>query len=119
MSDDAAMVEQGWALRGRDGEGRRLQLLIGLTELARAELGITLGRHPALADRTLADPSISRRHCRLSAADGRLMVEDLNSLNGTAVDGRLIPPFAPTPLAAGQSLELGAAKLRVARLDVG
>jgi len=44
----------------------------------------------------IAHPMISRRHCELFEADGLLMVRDLDSLNGTVIDGRRVKQ-APLP----------------------
>ena len=50
----------------------------------------TLGR-TARADFILDAPLVSRLHCRLSAdASGQLVVEDLDSQNGTFVNGRKV-----------------------------
>jgi hypothetical protein len=102
-----AELEGGWQLVGTDGEGRPVVLLLGESELARAYLGLTVGRHSGLCELCLEDPTVSRRHFRLSREGARLVVEDLNSLNGTFVDGRTLKPFEPAVLAAGQSLEVG------------
>ncbi len=45
---------------------------------------------------TIAHPMISRRHCELFESDGLLMVRDMDSLNGTLIDGRRIKQ-APLP----------------------
>ena len=82
-----------------------------------AYLGLTVGRHPALCERILADDSVSRRHFRIGIADGKLFVEDLNSLNGTFLDDRELPPFQPTPLLPGQEIQAGRVSLAVSRLD--
>lgn len=115
--DDA--LEGGWVLSGADDAGQAMRLVIGETELANAYLGLTVGRHPALCERTLADDSVSRRHFRIGFADGRLFVEDLNSLNGTSLDGRDIEPFQPVPLAPGQEIRAGRVSLVISRLDDG
>jgi transcriptional regulator with GAF, ATPase, and Fis domain len=48
---------------------------------------ITLGREPANAV-PVVDPSVSRRHCLLRREeDGRFQVKDLDSRNGTVVNG--------------------------------
>ena len=112
-------LEGGWMLEGADGAGRPVRLIVADRELARAELGITIGRHPELCERIVADPSVSRRHCRLGLNGGRLAVEDLNSLNGTLLDGAEVPQFRPQPLHAGQELVLGQVALRVSRLEPG
>lgn len=116
MSADDALLEGGWVLEGTDGAGRRVRLAIADRELARAELGIAVGRHPALCERLIEDLTVSRRHMRLGLDRGRLAVEDLNSLNGTLLDGGEVPRFRPVPLQAGQELVLGAVRLQVARL---
>lgn len=112
-------LEAGWVLAGIDGAGRPARLVVGETELSRTYLGIVVGRHPALCERVIDDPSVSRRHLRLSMAEGRLVVEDLNSLNGTLLDGQDVPQFEPVPLAPGQELTLGRVVLEVARSEPG
>lgn len=47
---------------------------------------LVLGRSPE-CDVRIRFPSVSSRHCKLSFEDGYWMVEDLNSTNGTWVDG--------------------------------
>ena len=69
--------------------------------------GFVLGRDSALVDATLDHRSVSRRHARLTRRDGRLRVEDLNSTNGTRVNGRRLEPFAPRVLAPGDAVALG------------
>ena len=110
------VLEGGWVLTGSRGEGAPVKLVFGETELSRAYLGVTIGRHPALCERVIDDPGISRRHLRVGLAEGRLFAEDLNSLNGTLVDGEGIPPFQPVPLAPEQTLALGQIVLTVSRL---
>jgi hypothetical protein len=48
-----------------------------------------LGRHTD-ADLRLPLPDVSRRHCRCVFRDGAWQVEDLNSLNGTYVNGERV-----------------------------
>lgn len=113
---DRTPVEGGWELVGSDGDGRPLRLAFGETELARAYLGLVIGRHPDLVDRLLKDAAVSRRHCRIGVAEGGLFIEDLNSLNGTAVDGLWLAPFRPVALRPGQEIRLGRVRLAVGRL---
>jgi DNA-binding winged helix-turn-helix (wHTH) protein len=53
----------------------------------------------------LDHPSVSRRHARISITAGRAVLEDLNSRNGTCVDGRGIT--APTELHDGTIIGVG------------
>lgn len=114
--DGLEPLEKGWVLDGEDSDGRPLRLSFGETELARAYLGVTVGRHPALCERVLADPTVSRRHFRIGLAGGAPFVEDLNALNGTLLDGEALPPFRPTMIAPGQRLDCGRVRLTLSEL---
>jgi pSer/pThr/pTyr-binding forkhead associated (FHA) protein len=113
------VLESGWTLTGTDGAGRPLRLVFGETELARAYLGLTVGRHPDLNDQTIADAGVSRRHLRLALADGTLVVEDLNSLNGTLIDETPIAAFRQVAISPGQTLTLGRIRLTLSRPGEG
>lgn len=104
-------------LSGHDGAGNPIRLVFGDTELSHVYLGIVIGRHPALCDRVIDDPGVSRRHLRIGMAEGKPYVEDLNSLNGTLLDSAEVPQFEPVPLAAGQELRLGRVVLEVTRSE--
>jgi len=67
-------------------------------------LGLKIGR-TAPADVILPDARVSRTHCLVELADDRLRVSDLNSTNGTYVDGKRITGEAF--LAIGSVLKVG------------
>jgi transcriptional regulator with GAF, ATPase, and Fis domain len=50
---------------------------------------ITIGRE-ASNGIAISDPSVSRKHCLLSGQDGRFLVRDLDSRNGTQVNGVVV-----------------------------
>jgi|GEM_PF-2893354 len=52
------------------------------------------------------DDFISRNHARFFHADGQFWIEDLNSLNGTSVNGLAIPPGGRHPLVPGDWIRL-------------
>jgi pSer/pThr/pTyr-binding forkhead associated (FHA) protein len=54
---------------------------------------------------------ISRRHCRFDQVDGQVVVQDLESYNGTFVNGT--PATKPHPLSDGDELTLGPMSFRV------
>ncbi len=62
----------------------------------------TIGREP-INDIVLDDAEISRRHARILYEDGRFIIEDLNSTNGTFVNGERLT--RPTPLFSGATLD--------------
>jgi DNA-binding winged helix-turn-helix (wHTH) protein len=63
-----------------------------------------LGRDPA-APVHIDHPSVSRRHARISIHSGRPVLEDLESRNGTFLDGRRIEK--PTEMHHGAIIGLG------------
>lgn len=72
------------------------------------ELPALLGRQPG-ACRILFPPDtpgVSRRHCRLELIWGTVVVTDLDSRYGTAVDGVPLLPTCPDALLPGQVLAL-------------
>jgi Nif-specific regulatory protein len=54
-----------------------------------AEGEVTIGRE-ASNGIAVVDPSVSRKHCLLSGQDGRFRVQDLDSRNGTLVNGSAV-----------------------------
>jgi pSer/pThr/pTyr-binding forkhead associated (FHA) protein len=74
-------------------EGRRLEVGSGLV----------LGREQA--DVVIDDPGVSRRHAVIRPVQDGLEIEDLDSLNGTWVNGRRIA--TATRLAPGDRVTLG------------
>lgn len=52
------------------------------------------------------NPTVSRRHCMVKYKDGEFWVEDLESLNGTKVEGVEIRPHDPVRLFDGDTLTL-------------
>jgi hypothetical protein len=71
---------------------------------------MVLGRD-ASADLVVDDPSVSRRHVRVTQSGDGWYVEDLNSANGTWLEGQRLSGTAW--LANGQELRLGQVPFRV------
>jgi tetratricopeptide (TPR) repeat protein len=62
------------------------------------------------ADLRLRDPTVSRRHARISVAGDTALVEDLSSTAGILLNGQ--PISAPRVLGGGDVLTLGRTKIR-------
>ncbi|MET7402592.1 FAD-dependent oxidoreductase [Dactylosporangium sp. NPDC005572] len=78
---------------------------------------VELGRGDGPGLVGLDHPGVSRRHARLQATGGRLVVTDLGSRNGTFVDERRIT--APTVLAPGSVLRVAGVRLILASPPAG
>ncbi len=93
-------------LEGRDSSGREFALTISALALG-DPAGVTLGRSPANADFVVDHDEVSREHVRLRCTGPTLYAEDLNALNGTRVNGRLLNQEERVPLQNGDRLETG------------
>lgn len=71
------------------------------------------------ADVPLDDPDVSRLHCAVTVMwDGRVAVADLDSTNGTTLDGSPVGP-QPVALPPGALLRVGESTLRLAPAGAG
>lgn len=73
---------------------------------------LEIGRDPAV-DLVLDDEQASRRHARLAVGEDGVLVEDLDSKNGTLVNGRRIR--RPTLLEPGDRIVIGETALELRR----
>ncbi len=71
---------------------------------------LTIGRDRE-NDIALEDTTVSRRHAILLFSDGRWLVEDRGSANGTFVNGLRVPYGSPHPLRHGDRIGVGSATL--------
>ena len=53
------------------------------------------------------DNGVSRRHARILVRAGHVVVQDLGSINGTAVNGQRLAPYLSEELHNGDQLQLG------------
>jgi pSer/pThr/pTyr-binding forkhead associated (FHA) protein len=67
----------------------------------------TAGRHPE-SDIFLDDVTVSRRHAEFRREDGRFLIHDVGSLNGTYVNRKRVED---SQLADGDELQIGKFKL--------
>jgi pSer/pThr/pTyr-binding forkhead associated (FHA) protein len=105
MSDGTTFPAE--ALRVVSGPAKESVIPIPDGEL---QLGCEAGRLGALG----GDLALSRRHASISHdADGRLVVEDLGSTNGTFVNGSQVDGLAPVSF--GDELQVGQVRLRLER----
>jgi serine phosphatase RsbU (regulator of sigma subunit) len=93
------------------GRAHYLLVVEGASKGQRIPVGnnpIVIGRSPP-ADVVLADQRISRNHCRVCIAFEELIVVDLESSNGTFIEGKRLTGGAPLPV--GSRLQLGSSVL--------
>jgi predicted component of type VI protein secretion system len=79
--------------------GRRVEL----------DLEVAIGRQDT--DLVVEDPEVSRRHAVLRRSDGSVIVEDLDSTNGTFVNGERIQ--SPIAVGPGDQIRVGQTTLEI------
>jgi hypothetical protein len=97
-------------LRGTDSEMRPIKILIDLEQNKNSP--IYIGRDKAVSQMVIDDATVSRRHASLLWSVGELRLTDLNSTNGTSVDGSAIQKSAVI-IRHGQTIKLGKVILSV------
>jgi pSer/pThr/pTyr-binding forkhead associated (FHA) protein len=73
---------------------------------------VRIGRAPGL-ELVIADDFVSTNHAQITPAPGGPLLQDLDSTNGTLLNGRRVS--SPTPLAAGDEIEIGTVRMKVSR----
>ena len=82
-------------------------LMLDVAALRESRCGLSVGSSPRLVDCHLRVRGLSARHFRVRADAGRLFVEDLNSTNGTRLNGRPLTPFAGGQFGSGDTITAG------------
>lgn len=102
-------------LTGFDRAGHSQRIAVPEQGAGEAEGGLVIGSHPALVDCVINDSTVSRRHARVFVAGQACQIEDLNSTNGTFVNGRRPAPFERVSIAPGDRVAFGAIELQLGR----
>ena len=105
----SALEASTHGLRTVVGLADRPEPLLLALDWSGAQDELMLGRHPS-CDVVLSALSVSRRHARLRYGDGRWTLCDLESTNGTKVNGVRVGRCALRP---GDRLSLGSERLVV------
>ena len=96
-----------WRLVGTGRGGVPVDLALDAATLRGSE-GLIFGRQSRYCDVAWPDDSLSRRHARFRIdAAGALSVEDLDSTNGTHVEGRKLAAFDAVRIDPGIRIRLG------------
>ena len=99
-------------LTGMDRSGAALALSLRRETLG-SSAGAVIGRNPAGSGHVVADPDVSREHLRIQVEDGIPYAEDLNSTNGSALNGRVLLPGQRSQISDGDELRLGTVSFRI------
>lgn len=99
-------------LDGTDNSGRAFVVNISDLALGYAS-GVVLGRSPADSEYLIDHQEVSREHVRLVQDSGQLYAEDLDTLNGTRINGQPLSPGNPVEVNDDDRLEIGPVAFKV------
>ena len=108
-NDSSQFAEKIWML----SDHKTNQFISLSTPTLMLSDGIVIGRSSQFCHEALPDKHLSSRHARFSIRDNKLFVEDLNTTNGTNVNGVKIKPFKPVSLEAGNEIKLAGCRFSV------
>ena len=80
---------------------------------------LVIGRDPDTPLAEVCGDNISRRHAEVYVNDGGVFIEDLDSTNGTTVDGERIKPHDPCQLLSTATVRLGSSPPLRMTISVG
>jgi len=111
-----AAHDSGLVLAGFDANGYKLRVDITDELMKRNPKGVSIGRHGDIVDKVIQADDVSRRHARIRKVGRSYEIEDLNSSNGTSVNGQQLQPYQPVSLRAGISVCLGTLEFNVSQM---
>ena len=104
-----------WVMAGFDTGGHVIRLSFSHGNPKLNQDGLIIGRDAQSCDLHINDQSISRQHARLIKRNNQIWVEDLNSSNGIAIDGRSISSGDSAMLPMQGEITLGGIELSIRR----
>ena len=108
-------TEQNWVFAGFSDDGHIVRIAFGAHDPRLSGSGITVGRDPKAVDFPIAGSSVSRSHARFRTLNRSLIIEDLNSTNGTFVNSNSVRGGSQEVIPSHGTLVLGNVELSIGR----
>ena len=106
-------VDFALRLAGKARSGEQYELTVHLSQLNAKPEGLVLGRVASHCDLLVPHGSVSRRHALLRVGEGKILLSDLGSTNGTQVDAKPATTDQAVQLTRGSVVRLGDVELVV------
>jgi uncharacterized RDD family membrane protein YckC len=103
-----------WVMSGFDLNGHVVRLTFSEDSPKLISGGLYIGRDASACDLHMNDPSVSRRHAKLTKEQGVIWIQDLESANGTSVNGLSVKPNQLIKLPTQGEVAFGAVELTTA-----
>jgi hypothetical protein len=96
-----------------NNKGLKIRLTFDRNDARLMQEGLKIGRDQAVVDLHINNNSVSRQHAKILIQAGELMIEDLNSTNGTMVNGKKLPSNVLVPFPDRGRLLIGDVDLSI------
>ena len=103
-----------WVMSGFDFNGHVVRLTFSEDSPKLMSDGLYIGRDTSACELHMNDPSVSRKHAKLFKDQGVIWIQDLDSANGTVVNGLSMKPNHPAKLPTQGEVAFGAVELTIA-----
>ena len=103
-----------WVMSGFDFNGHVVRLTFSEDSPKLMNVGLYIGRDAGACELHMNDPSVSRKHAKLFKDQGAIWIQDLDSANGTVVNGLSMKPNHPVKLPTQGEVAFGAVELTIA-----
>ena len=113
--DSSPSASKQIVLSGFDvnNKGLKIRLTFDRNDARLMQEGLKIGRDQAVVDLHINNNSVSRQHAKIVIQAGELMIEDLNSTNGTMVNGKKLPSNVLVPFPDRGRLLIGDVDLSI------
>ncbi len=102
-----------YILEGQTASGEPLAIKIAGSDIGASGEGLVIGRNPDAANIILNLEEISRQQFRLLFLGDQLMIEDLDSTNGTQLNGELLTPYQPEVIFPGAVIDIAGLQMTI------
>jgi hypothetical protein len=103
-----------WIMSGFDFNGHVVRLTFSEDSPKLMSGGLIIGRDSGACELQMNDPSVSRKHAKIFKDQGVIWIQDLDSANGTVINGLAMKPNNPVKLPIQGEVAFGAVELTIA-----
>ena len=103
-----------WIMSGFDFNGHVVRLTFSEDSPKLMSGGLIIGRDSGACELQMNDPSVSRKHAKIFKDQGVIWIQDLDSANGTVINGLSMKPNNPVKLPIQGEVAFGAVQLTIA-----
>ena len=104
-----------WVFAGFDASGNLVRVTFKDSDSKLSSKGLIVGRSSDTSDLYISDASVSRQHARFYKVGDKLFLEDLNSTNGTKLNGKNLSKGSKGEIKESGEVIIGGVELSIGK----